>query len=91
MSRDSVESNQRWVQRLRLPYPLLSDADAQAGHAFGITRQVGIGSWKLEFFRRATILIDMQGLVAAVWENVKVRGHAEDIIEVARALRRIGA
>ena len=91
MTRDTVESNALWTRRLKLPYPLLSDTDGAAGRAFGITRQIGIGGWKIEFFRRASILLDVHGVVAAVWEDVKVRGHATDVLEVARALRRPGA
>jgi peroxiredoxin Q/BCP len=91
VTRDTVESNAHWTRRLRLPYPLLSDAEGEVGHAFGITRRVGIGGWKIEFFRRASILIDARGVVAAVWENVKVRGHATDVIEVARALQHPGS
>jgi peroxiredoxin len=35
---------------------------------------------------RATFLIDPEGRVAKVWRKVKVPGHAEEVLEAARAL-----
>jgi peroxiredoxin Q/BCP len=88
VSADTLESHRRWVERLRLPYPLLSDPERSAGNALGLTRRLGIGSWTVELFRRATILVDDHGRVAAVWADVKVRGHARQVLEAALALQR---
>ena len=88
VTRDKPEVNHTWATRLRLPYPILSDVEGDAGRSFGVIRGVGVGSWKLEFFRRATFLIDMHGTVSAVWRSVKVRGHAEEVMKLARALAR---
>ena len=89
VTRDTPQSNQHWAQRLRLPYPLLSDVDASAGRAFGVTRKIGVAGWSIEFFRRTTLIIDFNGMVAAVWGKVKIRGHAAEVLDVAKALSRI--
>jgi thioredoxin-dependent peroxiredoxin len=36
---------------------------------------------------RTTVLIDREGNIARVWNNVKVAGHAEDVLAAARTLR----
>ena len=36
---------------------------------------------------RATFLIDKDGKVARTWRNVRVPGHAEDVLEAAQALK----
>ncbi len=59
---------------------------AQAGAAFGVIRRLGIGSWNVELFRRMTFLVDAGGRVVASWGRVKIRGHALEVLEVARAL-----
>jgi peroxiredoxin Q/BCP len=86
VSLDSLESHRRWAERLRIPYPLLSDEEREAGRAFGILRRVGIGAWSLELLRRSTFLVDDAGKIAAVWSRVPRRGHAAEVFEVARVL-----
>jgi len=88
VSLDGMAANRQWAERLKLPFPLLSDERREAGEAFGIIRRVGIGSWRAEFFRRSTLLIDEAGKVAAVWSRVKLRGHALEVLRVTRALVR---
>lgn len=91
VSRNEPEVIARWTRRLHLPYPMLSDPDGEAGRAMGVMRSVGIGSWKIEFHRRTTFLADANGVIAAVWREVKVRGHARQVIEAARLLPHGGA
>ena len=90
VSRDSPESARGWAKRLHLPYPLLTDADGEAGRQFGVVRKLGIAGWTIEFFRRSTFLLDFHGVVAAVWEKVRIRGHALEVLEVAKTLARPG-
>jgi peroxiredoxin Q/BCP len=91
ISLDPLERNREWARRLELPYPLLSDVERRAGDAFGIIQRIGIGGWNVEFFRRVTVLADARGRIRRVWEKVKVRGHAREVIEGARAIPDLGA
>ena len=86
---DTVESNRHWTERLKLPFPLLSDPDRIAAEAFGGLRRVGLGTWSVEFFRRRTVLADRLGVVGAVWDKVHIRGHASEVLLAAKALNRI--
>jgi peroxiredoxin Q/BCP len=88
MTRDGPASNKLWADRLHLPYPLLSDVDGDVGRGLGVMRRIGIASWTLELYRRKTMLVDGGGLIAAVWDDVKVRGHAREVLQVASALPR---
>ena len=83
---DTLESCRTWARRLRLPYPLLSDEARAAGEACFVIDRVGLGPWKLEFFRRTTLLTDVNGIVRRVWGDVKIRGHGREVLESARAL-----
>ena len=86
---DTVESNRHWMERLRVPYPLLSDPERKAAEAFGGLRRIGFGEWSIEFFRRRTVLADRHGVIAAVWDKVRIRGHAAEVLQAARALEQI--
>ena len=83
---DTLESCRWWANRLRLPYPLLSDSARAAGTRCHVLRRVGLGDWNIEFFRRSTFLADRSGVVRAVWGDVKIRGHAAEVLRAASAL-----
>lgn len=86
VSTDTPESSVEWARRMDLPYPLLSDVERAAGNAFGVIRTLGIGAWNVEFFHRTTFLVDARGIVVAMWRKVKIRGHALEVRDMARAL-----
>ena len=35
---------------------------------------------------RTTVLVDASGRIARIWRNVRVDGHADAVLEAARAL-----
>jgi len=86
VSRDRVESNRAWSRRLELPYPVLSDRDGELGRTLGLVRRLSLAGWTIELLRRTTLLVATDGRVAAAWGDVKVRGHARDVLETSRSL-----
>lgn len=84
---DPPERAARWARKLELPYPLLSDTAREAGAAFGLIRRIGLGGWSVELLRRATLLAGADGMVRAVWEDVRVKGHAAEVLAALRALQ----
>jgi peroxiredoxin Q/BCP len=80
VSLDPTETQRVWAGRLGL------DTEREAGEAFGVLRRIGIGTFTIELFRRSTFLVDAHGVVRAVWEKVRIRGHALEVLDVARGL-----
>ena len=89
VSVDTVESHRKWIERLRLPFLLVSDPDREAGRALELMRRIQVGSWGVEFFRRATLLVDPRGIIVAAWGKVQMRGHAQQVLAAARASTRL--
>jgi thioredoxin-dependent peroxiredoxin len=67
VSRDSVESHQRFKRKFAIPFPLLADTDSKLYKAFGVTG-------------RSTFLIDATGTIVRVWPKVNVSEHAEEVL-----------
>ena len=86
VSTNTVESHREWGARLGLPYPLLADPERRAAEALGLVRRIGVGGWSIDLFRRATLLVDVNGRVAAAWARVRIRSHAAEVLSAARAL-----
>ena len=82
ISDDDVASHRGFAQHWRLPYTLLSDVRGTAREAFGLTRWLGL------FRRRATFVIDKQGVVRAVVRSRFNAGrHVADALAALRAGR----
>ncbi len=66
---------------------LLSDEARSAAEAYGVWVEKSMYGRKYMGVERATFLIDKAGKIARSWRNVRVPGHAEDVLEAARTLK----
>jgi peroxiredoxin Q/BCP len=85
ISRDSVAKHEKFVAKYALGVPLLSDETGAVTEAYGVWVEKSMYGKKYMGIERATFLIDGSGKIAAVWRKVKVPGHAETVLEAARA------
>ena len=66
VSLDDVASHAKFAEKYRVPFPLLADTAHQVSTAYGVlSSTVGF-----HYARRTTFLIDPQGKVAKVYEDV---------------------
>ncbi|MFK4819210.1 thioredoxin-dependent thiol peroxidase [Ochrobactrum quorumnocens] len=87
LSPDSAEKHAKFRKKHELTVDLAADEDRTALEAYGVWVEKSMYGRKYMGVERATFLIDAEGRIAHVWEKVKVAGHAEAVLEVARALR----
>ena len=80
-------SHDKFKQKYKLPFPLASDADGKVCEAYGVWVEKSMYGRKYMGIERATFLIDAKGVVRGVWRKVKVPGHAEEVLEAARAMK----
>jgi len=86
ISRDSVASHDRFRTKESLPFPLLADTDETVCKLFDVIKQKTLYGRKYLGVERSTFLIDGSGRLVQQWRNVKVPGHAEEVLEAARRL-----
>jgi peroxiredoxin Q/BCP len=86
VSKDSPKSHSRFAEKYGLKIALASDADGAACEAFGTWIEKSMYGRKYMGIERATFLVDRDGVVKKVWRKVKVPGHAQEVLEAARAL-----
>ncbi|MBP9049856.1 MAG: thioredoxin-dependent thiol peroxidase [Alphaproteobacteria bacterium] len=80
ISRDSVESHQKFKAKYNLSFPLLSDDSGEVCNAYGVWAEKSMYGKKYMGIERSTFLIDGTGKILRVWSNVKVDGHSEEIL-----------
>lgn len=87
ISKDPPARHQKFAAKHGLTAPLASDAEAD-----GLSDALGIWTEKVNYGRtymgmvRTTYLVGADGVIARVWDKVKVKGHAAEVLEAARAL-----
>jgi len=86
ISKDSVKRHDNFKKKYGLPFVLASDEDGAVCEAFGVWVEKSLYGRKYMGIERATFLIDAKGKVAHVWHKVKVKGHAEDVLEAVGEL-----
>jgi len=86
VSRDSLKSHESFKAKMRFPFELLSDADETACKLFGVIKMKNMYGRKVRGIERSTFLIDGTGALAREWRGVKVPGHAQEVLDAAKAL-----
>ena len=86
VSKDDAKSHAKFTAKYELNVPLASDPDGSVCEAFGTWVEKSMYGRKYMGIERATFLVDRDGVVKRVWRKVKVRGHAEEVLEAAREL-----
>lgn len=81
VSRDSLASHQRFIEKYDLKVPLASDEDGKACEAFGVWKEKSMYGRKFMGIERSTFLIDEEGIISRIWRKVKVAGHPEEVFE----------
>ncbi len=86
ISRDSCASHAKFRAKERFPFELLADTDETACRLFDVIREKNMYGRKVVGIERSTFLIDASGRLAREWRKVRVKGHAEEVLEAAKHL-----
>jgi len=86
VSKDDARKHRKFTEKYDLKIPLATDPDGSVCEAFGTWTQKSMYGRKYMGIDRATFLVDRDGVVKGVWRKVKVPGHAEQVLEAAKAM-----
>jgi peroxiredoxin Q/BCP len=86
VSRDTVARHLKFRAKYDLSFPLLSDPEGTVHQAYGAWGEKSMYGKTTIGAIRTTVLIDAAGKVAAVWSKVRVKGHADAVLDALAAL-----
>jgi peroxiredoxin Q/BCP len=86
VSPDGVASHDKFKAKHSLDFPLAADEEKGMLEAYGVWAEKSMYGRKYMGVERTTVLIDRDGRIARVWNKVKVEGHADEVLEAAKAL-----
>jgi peroxiredoxin Q/BCP len=88
ISKDSIASHQKFIEKKELGITLLSDTEMIVHNMYNV--------WRLKKFMgkesmgtvRTTFLIDPKGIIVNIWDNVKTKDHAQIVLDKLRSMRK---
>lgn len=80
VSKDSLESHRKFIDKQGLTVPLASDEDGAACEAFGVWVEKKMYGKTFMGIERSTFAISPEGKILHVWRKVRVRGHVEEVL-----------
>ena len=87
VSRDSVKKHENFKAKHGFPFELLADEEEKLCQAFDVIKEKNMYGRKVMGIERSTFLIDPEGMLRHEWRKVKVKGHAEAVLEQLKALQ----
>ena len=86
ISKDSVESHEKFINKQNLAITLLSDKNGNVCEDFGVWKEKSMYGKTYMGIERSTFIIDGNGLIVKEWRKVKVAGHVNEILEEIKTL-----
>jgi thioredoxin-dependent peroxiredoxin len=85
VSRDALESHERFSSKHGLSFPLLSDAGDQVSKAYGVFGKKSFMGREFYGIHRTTFVIDKLGRIRRIDRKVDVKQHAGQIVEYVKS------
>jgi peroxiredoxin Q/BCP len=86
ISPDSLTKHEKFKKKHGLATHLAADESRHAIEGYGVWAEKAMYGRKYMGVVRSTFLIDREGRIARIWRKVRVAGHADEVLEAAKAL-----
>ena len=80
ISKDSIESHKKFISKFKIPFQLLSDEKIVALKKYRAWGEKSMYGKKIMGIKRTTVLINPKGKIIKIWNNVKVKDHAKEVL-----------
>ncbi|MDI9394245.1 MAG: peroxiredoxin [Euryarchaeota archaeon] len=87
VSKDSEESHRKFIEKKELKIKLLSDEKKEVHEKYDVLHPKHFKGKEVIRVVRTTFLINPEGKILKVWDNVKVAGHVEEVLSELKTLK----
>jgi peroxiredoxin Q/BCP len=88
ISTDSEKSHQKFIEKEKLPFPLLSDPDKRMHDAYGTWVEKSMYGRKYMGTARTTFIINEKGIIEEVIEKADTKNHTEQILATDKGMKK---
>ena len=87
ISKDSIESHLKFKKKYKLKFDLLSDEKKEVIKKYGVWGKKSFLGKEFMGIIRTTFLINSNGKIHKIWNNVRVKDHAQEVFEEVKSLK----
>jgi thioredoxin-dependent peroxiredoxin len=84
VSKDTPAKHDKFISKHDLSLDLVSDEEGQITEAYGVWVEKNLYGRKYMGIERATFLIGTDGIIQAIWRKVRVKGHAQAVLDTLK-------
>ena len=88
ISKDNLKSHDKFKEKYQLKFDLLSDEELTVLKKFKVWGKKKFMGREFMGILRTTFLIDKKGKILKIWENVKVKDHAKEVLETLKDIHK---
>lgn len=86
VSKDSMKRHENFKAKQGFPFELISDEDEKICRLFDVIQLKKLYGKEYMGIVRSTFLIDKEGVLRQHWDKVKVKGHADEVLDAVKSL-----
>ena len=86
ISKDSIKSHDKFRDKYKIKFELLADEELKVLKKYKVWGKKKFMGREFMGTIRSTYLIDKKGEIIKVWDNVKVKDHAKEVLETLNNL-----
>ena len=86
ISKDTIKSHDKFREKFKIKFDLLSDEEIKVLKKYKVWGKKKFMGREFMGIIRSTVLIDKKGKIIKVWNNVKVKDHAKEVLETLKSL-----
>lgn len=86
VSIDPPERHQKFIEKYKLPFELISDENKKIVEKYGVWQEKKLYGKTFMGIVRSTFIIDKNGVIRKIFTKVKVKGHVDEVIQVLKEI-----
>ena len=86
ISKDTIKSHNKYREKFKIKFDLLSDEEIKVLKKYKVWGKKKFMGREFMGIIRSTFLIDKKGKIVKVWDNVKVKDHAKEVLVTLKSL-----
>ena len=86
VSKDSLNSHDKFRDKYKIKFDLLADTDLKVLKKYSVWGKKKFMGREFMGIIRSTYLIDKKGKIIKIWNNVKVKDHAKEVLETLNSI-----